>query len=85
MAWEVFTLVIGCTSGAFLDAALASFSKGAFFPADFNLKTKHLKKGQDLGLKQGPSLHPYAPSLQIGPFAFLRTKAKGSSIVQHSG
>jgi hypothetical protein len=61
MAWEVFTLVIRGTSGKYQVLLWLPFKwKQPSFPADFNLKTKHLKKGQDLGLKQVPSLHPDA-------------------------
>jgi hypothetical protein len=44
-----------------------------------------LKKVKWTREKEGPSLHPPAPSLQIGPFTHRRTTAKGSSIVQQSG
>jgi hypothetical protein len=37
-AWEVFTLVIGCGSGAFLGAALSCFPKEAtLLPSGFQL------------------------------------------------
>jgi hypothetical protein len=87
MAWEVFTLVIRGASGAFLGDCFGFLFKGSN-PLSQRISTDHpniLKKGQVDQGKEGPSLHLHAPGLQISPFAFLRTKAKGSSIVQHSG
>jgi hypothetical protein len=81
-AWEVFTLVIRGTCGEFLGAALASYTdKETLLLDGFQFKKSKILKSQVDQGKEGPSLHPYAPSLQIGPFTYRRTTAKGSSKV----